>query len=247
MAGRSWRRRRRQWRRQACWGVASKLGQAPGIAPPRETTLPANTAKRGPSRVASRARARWVPCQRLRPQLRRGTTPGATARAWRWVPCVAWAASPHSRHGGRTLGALRGRPVARQTLTALSAHERAKPLPRRQRANTVAWGVRNRGHWVWLLVVPSSTRVRPARGASLAVWGSWRPPAWSTADGLAPVVIPLLLNTYPSEPRQGGRGTRFARQARAEQSWGRTREAVRVQRPVLTPYDRPRNALHRDP
>jgi len=49
--------------------------------------------------------------------------------------------------------------VASQTLPALSAQERAKTIPRLHKASTVAWGLRNSGNWVRMMVGHSSTRV----------------------------------------------------------------------------------------
>src|SRR5712691_4157244 len=48
--------------------------------------------------------------------------------------------------------------MARNALTAVSAQERARTIPRLHRASTVAWGLVRWGKWVWIVVVHSVTR-----------------------------------------------------------------------------------------
>src|SRR5712664_3079932 len=48
--------------------------------------------------------------------------------------------------------------MARNALTAVSAQERARTIPRLHRASTVAWGLVKWGKWVWIVVVHSVTR-----------------------------------------------------------------------------------------
>src|SRR5262249_16218611 len=59
----------------------------------------------------------------------------------------------------RTVFSLRLSHLASQTLTALSAQERANTIPRLHKASTTAWGLLNMGRWVWMIAVHSSTRV----------------------------------------------------------------------------------------
>src|SRR5215813_6932089 len=48
--------------------------------------------------------------------------------------------------------------MARNALTAVSAQERARTIPRLHKASTVAWGLVKWGKWVWIVVVHSVTR-----------------------------------------------------------------------------------------
>src|SRR6266446_9277635 len=48
--------------------------------------------------------------------------------------------------------------MARNALTAVSAQERARTIPRLHKASTVACGLVKWGKWVWIVVVHSVTR-----------------------------------------------------------------------------------------
>jgi len=61
--------------------------------------------------------------------------------------------------------------VAKNTLTAVNAQERANTIPRLHRAKTVAWGLVNWGKWVRIIVVHSVTRGWPDIGVLLGVMG----------------------------------------------------------------------------
>ncbi len=93
-AGDSRRTRRHHARRHAPGWCAGRMGHAPGIAHPRETTQTASTTHRSPQAGASRARASGVPVQRETIHQRQGTQQGVTSRVCRLAPAV-WEASQH--------------------------------------------------------------------------------------------------------------------------------------------------------
>jgi hypothetical protein len=129
------------------------------MAPPRSTTLIANTVKRVPRVVASRAKASWVPCQPRSPQPSSGPQSSSTARAWRRAPRLAGASSHHSRHGCRTVLSWRRNHMARKAVTAVKAQERASTIPKLHKANTVACGLLNTGKCILIIAVHSTIRL----------------------------------------------------------------------------------------
>src|SRR5882672_5283467 len=49
--------------------------------------------------------------------------------------------------------------MARNAVTAVKAEERASPMPKLHKANTVAWGLLNAGRWVLIIAVHSMIRL----------------------------------------------------------------------------------------
>ncbi len=111
-AGRHCRSIRNHSGRHACFFPASSTTQATGMAQPRESTLMANTTKRSPQVVASRASASCVPVHQLSPHASKGhnrpqrAPPGASFPVWpgprsttRAGAAAPWCLSPVSSIG----------------------------------------------------------------------------------------------------------------------------------------------------
>src|SRR5439155_4306474 len=73
--------------------------------------------------------------------------------------------------------------MARNTLTAVKAQERANTIPRLHRAKTVACGLVKWGKWVWMIVVHSVTRGWQDIGVLLGVMGETQPPIQCPTEG----------------------------------------------------------------
>src|SRR5712691_10629292 len=110
--------------------------------------------------------------------------------------------------------------MARNALTAVSAQERARTIPRLHRASTVAWGLVRWGKWVWIVVVHSVTRGWQDIRFLLGCMGYMATHTTSGGTRILPLCIEgrniIGSKTYPRKRR--GRGVKGLRLMRMESS-----------------------------
>src|SRR5438552_7847804 len=119
-----------------------------------------NTVRRSARLVASRATAKRGPGQSVRIHRSNGAKQVVTSSSRRWSPDLSSAALYQSRSRSRRVWNEPLRRGTKTVTTAVKPQERARTMPKLQRARTAAWGWLKWGKWVVTVCVQSESGSR---------------------------------------------------------------------------------------